>query len=370
MCRVNISFAIVLDQDRVEFHYEEPTNGTWVDVEEGAVAEITFDAELLSSRKPQFSAFMESVFKFKDLEEFQRHQAWRRWWLSHGWVILDRLFTHYENNRMDLFDSEAKRLWEDPIGTSRSARLEVLVQIHFGSFRLLTFDRSTLGVRARERFHLARATSDTLCEEFARGYRSSGRMREMWRQLRGVHAEFVEAFPSLSPILQLEYWKEALVDLGAITVHDKRFDQLKHLYINCFEILCRVSVLGMAFEGIIGRLALAVPTRKGEIDLWTFESLRNANKRHHMSGTPMEEMFGRYMDPRLRNAVGHNATYYDSNVDEVVAVESEGADVREWRLPYAEFCRQVMECFSALLYLEAYFWLPLVALDGEYEADA
>ena len=61
----------------------------------------------------------------------------------------------------------------------------------------------------------------------------------------------------------------------------KRFEELKPFFVDCFESLCRVSVLAAAIEGIIWNKSLTVMTSKKQIDIITTEEgVRNLHLNH------------------------------------------------------------------------------------------
>ncbi len=62
------------------------------------------------------------------------------------------------------------------------------------------------------------------------------------------------------------------------TLSDKRFNELRQLYIDCFETLFRLLVLVKGFEVIILHRKLEIPTKKGSMNLEQFEQLPNARR--------------------------------------------------------------------------------------------
>src|SRR5262245_34270208 len=94
-CKVLITFRMTLDQRNITFDYDpKPTNGRWLDSEDGCEGEVMFCAETLGLKEGppikladgiqpgpgiplRFSPFMETFRLFRDIEAFQRLQAER-----------------------------------------------------------------------------------------------------------------------------------------------------------------------------------------------------------------------------------------------------------------------------------------------------
>ena len=169
----------------------------------------------------------------------------------------------------------------------------------------------------------------------------------------------------LSPLLQAKhYWRESPTDLAPYVVCDKRFPELKPLYIDVFETVARISVVAIAFEAIIHHASLEIPTKKGSLDIWSFENLANANKPDHLSKYPIDDLFSPYLDTTLRNGLGHNAARYDAASDELICIKQSGLKLAEERLNYTVFCDKVIGLASVLFHSENYFFSLVEEVGG------
>lgn len=90
--------------------------------------------------------------------------------------------------------------------------------------------------------------------------RTSGRLMSLWRQINGLHDDLISTYHVWMPILQLRYWKYQPSSLRDLMVSDKRFEELKPLYLTAFELFARLSVIGMGVALIRGNGNTDLPT--------------------------------------------------------------------------------------------------------------
>jgi hypothetical protein len=373
-CGVGITYKVVLDQRNAGIEYDpRPENASWVGSEDGAEHEVTFDAEYLLPRcaltTPFLTPFIAVSGLFQDVAAFQRQEAVRLSWRKNVWPVTRRLSVHFKNQKWDLFDADAKRIKLDPDEDSILARLRLLQRAYDLPFGWMLFPDEGRRTRINQRIALAQSISSHLVAELARQYLESGRLVELWRQLQEFHEAYVTCFPTLSPLLQPKlYWRDPTDDLTGYAVCDKRFRELKPLYIESFETLARVSVIAIAFEAIIHHLSLEIPAKKRALNLWSFEKLANAKKPHHLDKYPIHDLFSPHFDTALRNGIGHNAARYDSAEDEVVCIKQMGSKLSEQRLNYTAFCHRTLELASVLYHSERYFFALLEQTGGDLKS--
>lgn len=375
-CRVGITYRVLLDQRNAGLEYDpNPENAKWIDSEKGAKHEVTFCAELLLPRyaltTPHLTPFIAACGFIRDILTFQRQEAVRLHWRKNIWPVASRLPIHYENENWNLFDADARKIQQKPNKKSTLARLALLRRVYDLPFNWLLYDAGGRRGRIQQRVALARSISPKLIADLARQYLESGRLLELWRQLQEFHNSFVCDFPYLSPLLQAkQYWRESPTDLTPYVVCDKRFPELKLLYIDAFETLARLSVIAIALEAIIHHSSLAIPKKKGSVDLWSFEKLANANKPDHLSKYPIDDLFSPHLDTTLRNGIGHNAARYDAALDEVICIKQSSSKLIEERLNYTVFCDRVIGLSSVVFYSEDYFFSLLEEVGGTLRNDA
>lgn len=133
-----------------------------------------------------------------------------------------------------------------------------------------------------------------------------------------------------------------------VTLSDKRFNELRQLYIDCFETLCRQLVLAMGFEVIIHHRKLQIPTKKGSITLEQFAEMPNAAKRDHIAKFPIEDLFMPVLDTDFRNGVGHHAAHYErEQQDAIIIFDSKDAGTVSRLVSYTQFCEKLLDLFTA-----------------------
>ncbi|MGH0033926.1 MAG: hypothetical protein ACQGVK_02745 [Myxococcota bacterium] len=373
-CGVGITYKVILDQQNSGIDYESgPENATWVGSVDGSEPEVTFDSELLlpnyALSTPALTPFIAAASFLRDIPTFQRHEAVRLHWRKQIWPETSRLPVHFQNENWDLFDAEAKKIGQEPAEDSAAARLDLLRHVYDLPFGWMLYPDSGRKSRVQQRIALARAKEGELVAQLAYDYLKSGRLAELWRQLQQFHQQFVRDFPYLSPVLQARiYWRDAEPDLTQCVVCDKRFPELKPLYIDAFETFARLSVVAIGFEAIIFHGRLAIPTRRRSLDLAAFEKLPTANKPNHLKNYPIDDLFSPYLETSLRNGIGHNAARYDAALDEVVCIQQDGGNLAEERVHYTVFCHRVLEAASALFHSEPYFFALLEEIGGRLGA--
>ncbi|HEV8241098.1 MAG TPA: hypothetical protein VGS57_17165 [Thermoanaerobaculia bacterium] len=346
-----------LDQTEAKVAFDDPVNAAWIDPKTETPYFVTFHCEVLASRKAfqmdGMSPFVASVHYFQDYQVFRQHELLRL--KTRGlWSAIDRAVVHFEREQWDLLAPEILAVLDEELEASYLGRVRQMFECFEYSVQWFTFDRRDIWKAAGEQFADARRNHATALSSLADTYRSSGRLLSLWRQITGLHDELIAKYPTWMPILQLRYWRERPSSLGDLVVSDKRFDDLKPLYLAAFELFARLSVIGLALELIRTSGTPDVPTNKGAMSIWDFEKLENANKGAHLGRHTSTQHFAAQLDTTLRNGIGHNSAHYDPVTDEVVCIKTKGAALQEWRISYTDFCASTIELASAAFFAEAY----------------
>jgi len=223
------------------------------------------------------------------------------------------------------------------------------------------FDNFTLNRRpARERVHqriaLAQSTSTTLFDELVKLYAATSRATKIWQELTQIRTSFLKNYSSISPLLRAQiYWSRQPKDLGDFEISDKNFDALRQLYVDCFETLCRLTVMAVGLEAIIHHNSLNIETTKGSMVLWDYEAMPNGNKHTILAKYPIHDLFAPAIDHKLRNGLGHHSAAYVPATDEVVYYKQDDDALLETRIPYTEFVLKVLQVFSIVELAAIYF---------------
>ena len=375
-CGIEIVYAVLLDQEVTDGHFEEPRNGHWLDGVEADAADgehlavLTFDSEILTEREGFFSPFMTVLRRFCDYPAFEQDEIRRHALRTDRWDPLRQLLSYFETGQDHLFDQVAKtKFLCTPDGNTRIDRLSLLHDQTARFLQMFTYEFDDVTMEVGARIGEAHRADATLLQEFAERIVSNGLAAELWRQMHDLHREFMEVWESLSPVLNLRYWKKEPSDLIKFSVTSKDFEHMRHFYLSCFETISQVSVLAIGVEAIAHHRQLSIPTRKGTLSVIpSFAELTNANKADHLAkNPPLDKLFARHMASEIRNGIGHYASFYDRTTDEVVCVKSESGVIEEtYRENYTLFCRRVLDLMSSIIRLETYLYMLLMLVGGDY----
>jgi hypothetical protein len=383
VCSVGIIFRMQIDQEAVSFTYEtKPDNAHWVDSEEGAKFEATFDVDFLVPRtevvcehRPgalRVSPYMQATRRFLDYRQFSTQEGERREWLAERAPIVERLCVHFERQNWDVFTKEIRKLDSGISVENQIERFEAVCLASREYLGLLTFPQHfKLVPRIEQRLALARSISAEVTERvLLRELQRTGRLLEWWTQIRDVRAAYFDAYPYYHPILQPLYWKEKDDVVNKYVVTNKGFSVLKDLYISAFETLARISVIAIGLEAVIHYRKLEIPAKKGRLSTSDFEALSTANKRDRLIQYPIGDVFGDFLDTRVRNGIGHNSARYDAVDDAVIPVKSKAGELKTDKINYTEFCRKVVSMVSRLFVVETYLNAAVRAVGGHLDGGA
>lgn len=372
-CSIVIRYTVRLDPPR----YDELYNGRWVDDRTvKAPFVIAFDPEILSVREGNvgqvvpagdwprpFSPFMAAVGLCRSLPELKKYQTTIA--RAHAaWVPVERLFVHYEQSNHTLLDKEIKQFSSQRGSVPDDVTRLLLIRSIVSDWQSdLLFTHHNAAVLFYQRWQAAMREGRQALTAYCDDLRTSGRLLRMWRAGAELRERYAELFSGLGAILQIQLWKKLPQDMGDVVVHDKRFAELKPLYVEAFEHMCRLSAVAIAAEMVLMNGSTDVPTNKGSMSIWKYEEMRNANKAAHVQKTSLADLAAR-MDTKLRNGIGHFQAYYEFSDDSVVCAKTSGPTVSKWSMPYAEFCRQLVDLCSVVFELDAYVFYAAEALGG------
>ncbi len=359
-CGIEIRFSLFKSKRaKVGYAFRRPINAKWVKAELGAIQTLTFDSFRVSPKDSLnvFSPFLEESLKLsrRAYEAYAREEGMRRHWIEKVWPWIQRLMTHFETRNKGLFDKDAKLEKGSPSALNWASRLCQLYKLIENAFNHFTVTRQADQERVKQRIALAQVIPGNLFDQLVGSYSSTSRMSKLWTELRAVRSEFLANYLFLSPILRTMYWSEPPKNLAEYQVSEKQFDELKHLYVNCFETVCRLTVIVIGIEALIHHKKLSLPTKKGEMSLWDYEAMQNGNKPSQLSKYPIRDMFVPFMDHSLRNGIGHHSAVYDAKTDDVVYYKQQGETLEEVRLPYTQFIDKVLKIYSAVELASKYF---------------
>ena len=371
-CGVLISFTIDLDQERVAFSYRQPRNADWTDDEEGAIGAVSLSQEipvpregnrgLVSSTEFRPSPYIATSWNVEDRKEHRRSEVLRSAFVR-GFDEIERSITHYERGDWSLFDATME-VGEDPTTVSRLQSLYSTIQ---GGMQLFTRTPRAKYDRILQRLRFAVSREPRLMEELAETLVDSGRMKRLWKEIADNRHLFISEYKGLEPLVQMRYWREDLRRPEAFLVSVKRFESLRQLYLNMYETLCRLLVIGMMVETVINTGSLKIRLAKRWVSLDEFEALPNGVKCDHFAGMVVWDLVERALDRELRNGIGHNAAHYERESDEVLFFGSRRGTNVAGCIGYTEFCDLVLDLVEAVELAAVYHHWLHIGLDGRLE---
>lgn len=366
-CGVEITIVLDLDQKNAGLKYQDPENAEWVksDSEKFDHAVYLSD-ELLVPNGPADRGFpfLETMGRYKDFHEYRNDEADRQLFVREVFKYLERCSNHFERGNYALFDKEANV----PHGKAlpRRKRLQWLYSAYSIRFaRFTREDEATTG-QIIAKIKSVNAACRVQLKELGEEYLKAGKTLSLWKEVRGVRSAFIKSYNYIQPLYQLFYWREEFQDLSQVKLADKRFNELQPVYIQCFETLCRLLVIGLAYELLNEQGNLLLATRKSEMALDEFATLANANKRDHFSRfTLLNNIFVSVIDTDFRNGIGHHSAHYDPATDVIVLYDSKGTGAVSRTVTYTEFCGRLVDIFTAFERAAHYFQALHLIADGK-----
>ncbi|MFO0710808.1 MAG: hypothetical protein U0353_13260 [Sandaracinus sp.] len=351
-CGVGITYVMNLDQEKVDFSYEDDvTNGRWLVAEDGSTHEAVFDPEVLGLRPNisriehplnsdggppmRMSPFMETALRFRDYERFRVEQTKRFQALQKNSHV-QRALTHFGRSNWALFAKEIATLGGSVPTAQPSGRVLALRAALVDHQESLLLPERAFSTTMFDLYSRALATSPAAVDDFAEELRAGKRLRALWTQIVEVRVKSIDNALYTMPLLQARLWRDA-PDLDQCIVYDKHFDGLKQLYIESFELLANLSTLLLALWRILAAGSTSVPTNGGSMSIWQYDGMANAGKPHHLQPALGGTVVAAHLDTRVRNGIGHHSAHYDAASDSVVYYSPQGALLQETRESYTRF---------------------------------
>ena len=290
-CGVVISFTLDLDQERVAFSYRQPRNADWVDDEDGAIGTVSLSQEIpvpkegdrgfVPNTELRLSPFVATSRNVENWDEYRASEGLRAVFVRR-FDEIERSITHYERGNWSLFDATMP---PDGENVSATSRLKTLYGVIQGGLRLFTRTPRARHDRIFQRLHFAASREPRLIKELGELLVASGRMKKLWKEIGDNRRMFIAEYKGLQPLVQMRYWREELRTPAAFLVSVKRFESLRQLYLNMYETLCRLLVVGMMVETVISSASLEIPLAKRSVSMDQFEALANGMKIGHFSSS-------------------------------------------------------------------------------------
>jgi len=304
------------------------------------------------------SPYLSTAFLPKNRQQFMLHQRIREVNATKHWKSVHNLLTHFERKQWALFD----RQWE---------QLELGGKVHSendrirAAFRAIeewekVFAPGTDGAkeRVKQRLALGCATSHPLMKDLIHYFKANGKDESMYRELVEIRDRWAKHYLHLSPVYLRFYWDDENNALEDYAVTEKKFEELKLLYVEVFETFCRITVIAAGIEGIIHKNKVGVPLLKRVMDLDEFDIATNGAKRGLLEHLTIADLFVPFIDNKLRNGIGHNSAHYDAANDVILYRVENDKGIQNLKISYTKFCETLVTLFRQLHVVSLYaHWL-------------
>lgn len=345
-CGVEIRYGMDLDQKNAGWSYTKLINAKWIksEKEPPKIQVRVFDTETLIplALGDFFSPFLKTAHLPKDMERYHRDRAVRIKLCQEIWPVIRKLQVHYSKQNWNLYRKEWQNL-DAEFGEVRPTALgaHFLRQLYrFGTdFRPFTDASTSL---FRQRINLAEAISAQACAELLKYLNGIGWIDYLFNELFSIKDRWINIYGIVQPIYLSLYWDPAKNNLDDYAVSQKRFDELKPLFVDCYETLCRISVIAAVVEGIIFNGQAEIPNGKKTMPPDAYRGIDNGKKFELFGNLVPAPHFNTMADGKIRNGIGHHSAHYEVGGDLIRYRKENKKGVQDFSVPYTRFCEALV----------------------------
>jgi hypothetical protein len=348
-CAIEIRFGMTVNQESPAVEYTLLKNGEWVANDTPPQFELRFDSEHLCSRASgQMMPFLETVFLAKDVEESRKRFGRQFSAMRTGWPVVEAMLAHEANENLEFFNRAICKIKSDVTAQSKEEMSALLMAVMDFVGAEFFLDGGTARERVMSLIGKVEEKKRTFSKALAH-YESNGRLASLWQELVRIRRAWSKVYFIVAPIFQAFSWDTSKVSLDYYTLSQKRFEELRSFFIDCFETFCRLAVIAAGFEGIAEINRFAVPMKKGCKEIHNLESMPNGNKHTVLNQLKHGDLFVSFIDAKLRNGIGHNSAHYDVRSDRILYRNtSQSRGIEEYDISYIRFCEKLVRLYSQL----------------------
>ena len=322
----------------------------------------TVDGETLNpvNQQAHFSPFLATVWLPKNRDQFSLHQHIRQTCATKYAAQIQKLRVHFERKQWALFDKQLEELNLGLTVKTEAEKASALFYAAEQNGQAFRPANDKFVQQIKQRIALAESTSPPLVTDLANFFQAKQNKDEaIARQLWAIRESWGPLHEFLHPIYNIYYWDNSKRTLDDYTLAQKRFDELKQFYIDCFETFCRVSSIAAGVEGIILKNSVGVPTPKRLMPLEEFDTAPNGLKADILKSLVVADIFVPFIDHNLRNGIGHHSAHYEVKTDTVHYVtENKTRGVKQHKISYIRFCEKVVRLYAQVETVSLYaHWL-------------
>jgi len=348
-CGVEIRFGMNLYPEEARWEHTEVKNAVWIESEMGVINEIKLDGESLSPVNDNdiIMPFLKTVFLAEDPEKFMEDQSIRFFVVQKIWPTIEKLSHHYKSNNNELFAKQLKALGSGDNPKNRKDRTALLIEVldRYGVF--FRMRKNTDEQVVRQRINLGENISKDEVNKLIDYLKSKGKEQSLFLEIENIRKTWAKKiYNSLFPIFNIFYWDENNHDLDSYTLCQKRFDDFKQFYVDCFETFCRISLIAASLEGINLNRSHKIPKKNGEMELEKYDGMNNGSKPDILKNlSAIDNIFVPYIDSKLRNGVGHHVAIYNVNKDCIKCQNQSTSRIQHFEISYIRFCEKIVQLY-------------------------
>ena len=360
-CGVEIRFGMQINREKPEFRYIKIANAKWSEPDSSTELDFSMEStvvldgeNLIPITGEHFSPFLATSHLPEDPSVFRWHQNARFQVSQNIWPKIDKLIIHENNRNEELYDKQKAELGYNDECHSWAERILLTLRVleDYGS----SFCPKRRGPDAliRQRINLSESISPILTKDLIDYLDATGKSRSIFLEILSLRKRWAYLYPMLSPIYNVFYWSDDENSLDEYTLAQKRFEELKPFFVDCFETFCRLSVVAAAIEGIIWSKSLNIPTSKKPMKLERFDEMPNGSKPDILKKMVIGDLFVPYIDSGLRNGIGHHSARYDVNIDAIEYSYNTRKGAQHEIISYIRFCEKVVRLYGQIELVSIY----------------
>ena len=341
---------MTLDQKTPSYDYTLLRNGKWVEDESAAQTELRFDSENLSSRLPGANAmpFIETAFLAKDPVSSRKVFGQRFSAMRTGWPVIEKMLVHEATGNLELFNRSLSQLTAQTVAASNVEMSALLLSVLDQFGRELILDEGAARQRITALIDKVSSKAAPLGDALAY-YESDQRLDSLWQQVTAIRRNWGRVYFMVAPIYWGLSWDPRKASLDDYTLCQKRFEDLRGFFVDCFETFCRLSAVVAGFEGIADIDQFLIPSPGRPRPVSDLEVMPNGNKHTLLAPLRHGDIFIPFIDAKLRNGVGHNSAHYDVVTDSIrYRNQSPSRGIEDFSISYVRFCERVVRLYGQL----------------------
>lgn len=182
---------------------------------------------------------------------------------------------------------------------------------------------------------------------------------EMQALIYKLYGEFLDIYQALIPALLLQYCKDDAFDFELEGSTTSTFDTVKQFYLDVYEALGNLLIIPVALNNIKYRAdADKLSTvEKNVVSLEDFIGLTKATRYHFcLKDEIYTDFLGVIVNPKLRNAIGHNDVEYDTTSQLITYIPNPKDRMKKKTEYLLEFENEAVHMFQGVLAISEYIY--------------